>query len=396
MIEKDILLNNAKQDKDLLVTVRRHIHQNPELSFQEYNTQIYLEKKLKELGITDVKHIGDTGLAIIIEGKGKGECIALRADMDALPIQEANEVPYKSQNDGIMHACGHDVHSAALLGAIKLLHETRQKWNGKVLAIFQPGEEKLPGGANKIIDSGIFEKLKPRLIIGQHVMPEMPVGTIGFRAGTYMASTDEIYIDIEGKGGHAAVPELTKDTVSCASEIILSLKNGLQEMSKDIPVIFSIGKVIANGSTNIIPSEVKMEGTLRTMDEQFRKYAKTQMHLIVGRISEQYGVKATLKIIDGYPSLSNHSSYTTEAIEFMEELLGSKNVKTMDLRMTGEDFAYYSQIMPAIFYRLGIADEYKGNINVHNNHFDINEDALTYGSCGLAWLAIRFLTRINS
>jgi len=295
-----------------------------------------------------------------------------------------------------MHACGHDTHMSSLVGCLKILQNKKSAWKGKVLAIFQPGEEMLPGGATKVIQSGILEKHKARLIIGQHVMPGMPVGHIGFKTGPYIASTDEIYIKITGKGGHAATPALTKDTVACASDIILTLKSEIKSMAKDVPVVLGFGRLIAEGSNNIIPSEVNIAGTFRTMDEAFRAYAKKQMTSISQSIANRYGTEINIEIRDGYPSLTNHKEYTSDAIEYMQDLLGAKQVETMDIRLTGEDFAYYSQTLPAIFYRFGIYGEKLGAVNVHNRFFDIDEKALIYSTAGLAWLSIQFLNQFNS
>lgn len=395
-METPQILSKAENFLPELIRIRRHLHMYPELSFQEHQTQLFLKQELNAIGITDVTEIAGTGLAVKIESNNKGACVALRADMDALPVEEANAIEYASKNKGVMHACGHDVHMTALFGAIKLLNDCKDQWHGKVLAIFQPGEELLPGGANKVLDSEVLSENKARLIIGQHVMPGMPVGETGFRSGPYMASTDEIYINISGKGGHAATPELTKDTISCAAEMILSLKEEISMMSKDVPVIMGIGRIDAPGSTNIIPSEVKIQGTFRTMDESFRKYAKDQMKSILKRIAGKYGVEVELIIKDGYPSLTNNIEYTNTAKEFMKELLGKQQVNDMAIRMTGEDFAYYTQKMPAVFYRFGIAGEKLGSTNVHNRYFDIDDKALMYGASGMAHLAINFLKQFNS
>ncbi|MFW6302420.1 MAG: M20 metallopeptidase family protein [Bacteroidales bacterium] len=391
---KDILML-ARELKPALLEHRHHLHMYPELSFQEYNTQAYLHSVLKEMDISGTEEIAGTGLAANLDGNNQGACLALRADMDGLPIEEKTGAAYASKNKGIMHACGHDVHMTCLLGALKILRQMQTSMKGNVLAIFQPGEELLPGGANKVIESGIFDKHKPRVILGQHVMPGQAVGTLGFRADSYMASTDEIYIRFRGNGGHIAVPSMTRDIVSAAAEAILSLKENIKKDAGHIPVILGFGAVHANGSNNIIPAEVTMSGTLRTLDEQFREYAKSQMKVRLDRIAEAYGATVELKIIKGYPSLKNHDAYTREAIDYAGELLGSTHIVQLDKRMTGEDFAYYSQIMPAVFYRLGIAGEKAGHNNVHSPVFDIDEDALVYGSAGMAWMALQFLDNFN-
>jgi len=368
----------------------------PELSFREKETQNYLKKALEDIGVSHHEEIADTGLAAELPGKQTGKCIALRADMDALPLQEKNQKSYTSKHAGVMHACGHDVHMACLLGALRILKHAQNSVQGSILAIFQPGEEQLPGGANKVIESGIFDKYSPHLILGQHVMPGQAVGTLGFRSGEYMASTDEIYIRFKGKGGHIAVPSMTEDAVSAAAEAILSLKQEIRQEAGNIPAILGFGKVEARGSNNLIPSEVNLSGTFRTMDEKFREYAKEQMRIKLNRIAQAYKLQAELKIIKGYPSLKNHKSFTQDAIDFSTDLLGSSHVVDLEKRMTGEDFAFYSQHMPSVFYRLGIAGKTAGHENVHSAFFDIDEDALVYGSAGMAWLALNFLNQFNT
>jgi amidohydrolase len=387
------ILDNAKKLKSWLVSHRRHLHQHPELSFKEFETKIYLRHVLKDMGLP-VSDITKTGLSTTCHGAKVGPYIALRSDMDALPLQENTNLSFTSANHKVMHACGHDVHMTCLLGALRILNELRSEFAGNVLGIFQPGEEVLPGGAIKVIESGIFEKYKPKLIIGQHVMPGQPTGTLGFKPGHYMASTDELYITVKGNGGHIAVPQLTKDIISAAAEIVLSLKKQIIKEAGDIPVIIGFGKIEAEGSTNLMPTEAKLTGTFRTMDEKFRKHAKSLIHSIANQIAERYGAKAEITIINGYPSLTNHTLYTKEAMQFAGELVGNQNIIKLDKRMTGEDFAHYSRIMPAIFYRLGIAGNHTGINNIHRPDFDVDENALIYGSASMAWLALKFLNRL--
>ncbi len=387
------ILNKAKGLKSWLITHRRHLHQHPELSFEEYETKKYLRHVLKEMGLS-VSDITETGIATTCHGAKAGPYIALRSDMDALPLQENTNLSFASANRNVMHACGHDVHMTCLLGALRILNELRSEFAGNVLGIFQPGEEMLPGGAIKVIESGVFEKHKPKLIIGQHVMPGQPTGTLGFRPGQYMASTDEIYITVKGNGGHIAVPSLTQDVISAAAEIVLSLKKQITNKAGNVPVIIGFGKTEAEGSTNLMPTEAKLTGTLRTMDEKFRAYAKSLIHSIATHIAEQYGAEAKITIINGYPSLTNHALYTKEAMQFAGELVGNQNIIKLEKRMTGEDFAHYSRVMPAIFYRLGIAGNHSGINNVHRPDFDVDENALIYGSASMAWLALKFLNRL--
>lgn len=392
MIDPHEILSKAHSLKNWLLQHRKYLHMHPELSFKEYETQKYLQQALSDIGFSDINPLADTGLSTTCNGNSKGPCVALRADMDALPLQEKKH-SLASVNPGIMHACGHDVHMTCLLGALKILYEIRPQFTGKVLAIFQPGEEKLPGGAIKVIKSGIFEKHNPEIIIGQHVMPGQPVGKFGFRPGNYMASTDEIYITIKGNSGHIAVPSMTQDVVSAASESIINIKKEIESQAGDVPVVIGFGKINANGNTNIMPPEVCISGTFRTMDENFRKHAKIQMKDILKQISNNYGTSFDLNIVEGYPALTNHPAYTKEAMQYTGELLGKSNIIELDKRMTGEDFAHYAQIMPAIFLRLGIAGNKSGYANVHSADFDIDNDALTYGSAVLAWLALKFIKR---
>ncbi|MEA3446848.1 MAG: M20 family metallopeptidase [Bacteroidota bacterium] len=387
------ILDKAKALKSWLITHRRHLHKHPELSFREVETKKYIRHVLQSLGLS-ISDITETGLATTCHGANSGPYIALRADMDALPVQENTAYSYASVNRNVMHACGHDVHMTCLLGALHILNDLRSEFSGNVLGVFQPGEEILPGGAIKVIESGIFDKYKPRLIIGQHVMPGQATGTLGFRPGHYMASTDEIYISVKGNGGHIAVPSLTQDVVSAAAEIVISLKQKVTKEAGDIPVVIGFGKTEAQGSTNLMPTEANLTGTFRTMDEKFRSHAKNLIHTIVEQIAERYGAVSEINIIKGYPALNNHTLFTKEAMHYASELVGNQNIIKLEKRMTGEDFAHYARIMPAVFYRLGIAGNDAGENNVHRPDFDVDEEALVYGSASMAWLALKFLNRL--
>ena len=374
--------------------IRRYIHQNPELSFQENKTSEFIKQKLDEYGIKYKSGYVKTGILGIIEGKKKGKVVALRTDIDALPIEEKNSVEYKSKNKGVMHACGHDVHLASLLGSAKILYELKNEFAGTILLIFQPAEEKLPGGAKLMLEEGIFDEIKPDLIIGQHVMPTMKIGQVGFKEGMYMASTDEIYISVTGKGGHAAMSYQITDTVLIASHIIVALQQIVSRNAKsDVPSVLSFGKVIANGATNIIPNQVKIEGTMRTMNEEWRKQMQEKIVKIAKFTAEAMGGKCEVEIISGYPALINNEKITKQASNFAKQYLGNNNVEDMDIRMTAEDFAYFSQEYPATFYRLGTMNKEKGIINpLHSENFDIDENALKHSSGLMAWLAYKFLT----
>lgn len=377
-----------------VVAMRRHIHANPELSYQEFNTAKYVAAQLKSFGITPTEGVATTGVIAEIKGKNPDKkTIALRADMDALPIHEANEVPYKSKNAGVMHACGHDVHTSSLLGTARILNEIKNEFEGTVRLIFQPGEEKNPGGASFMIKEGVLENPAPASIIGQHVFPLLPVGKIGFREGMYMASSDEIFLRVIGKGGHGATPELTIDPVVIASHIIIALQQVIsRNASPKQPTVLTFGKVVADGATNIIPNEVTIAGTFRAMDETWRKEGLQKIKTMAETLAESMGGKCEVKISHGYPFLQNNPEVTRRIRQAAEAYVGKANVVDIDLTLGSEDFAYYSQIIPASFYRLGTRNEAKGITSyVHTPTFDIDEDALSIGPGLMAWMAIKEL-----
>lgn len=387
---KETVKQLAGEGAQEIVSMRRHLHANPELSFQEYNTSKFIEEQLKALGISYNK-IAGTGILALIKGKNPDKkVIALRADIDALPILEANEVPYKSKNDGVMHACGHDVHTSSLLGTAKILQQLKDSFEGTVKLLFQPGEEKMPGGASIMIKEGALKNPDPVNILGQHVMPFIPVGKVGFRSGMYMASTDELYFTVKGKGGHAAMPERNVDPILITSHIIVALQQVVsRNCDPKVPCVLSFGKVIANGATNIIPDEVKVEGTFRTMDEAWRAEAHKRMVKIAEGIAEAMGGVCEFTVLNGYPFLKNDPMLTGRARSKAVEFLGEENVVDLDLWMAAEDFSYYSQEIPACFYRLGTRNEERGIISsVHTPTFDIDERALEIGAGLMAWLAI--------
>jgi len=376
------------------VAARRHLHSHPELSYQEYNTSKFVAGKLKEFGLNPTEGIAGTGIVVLIEGKNPAKkTVALRADMDALPIQEMNSVSYKSQNPGVMHACGHDVHTASLLGTSKILSEVKNKFEGTVKLIFQPGEEKNPGGASLMIKEGVLDNPKPGAIIGQHVMPLVPVGKVGFREGMYMASSDEIYLTVIGKGGHGAAPELTIDPVVIASHIIIALQQIIsRNASPKQPTVLTFGKISAEGATNIIPSEVKIAGTFRALNEQWRTDGLKKIKKMAEGIAESMGGKCEVEISHGYPYLENNPELTRRIRHAAEEYLGKENVVDIELTLGSEDFAYYSHQVPASFYRLGTRNEERGITSyVHTPTFDIDETALSIGPGLMAWMAVKEL-----
>lgn len=377
------------------VATRRHLHQHPELSFDEHKTAAFVAEKLKAIGLTPQTGIAGTGLIAIIEGKNPHKkVIGLRADMDALPIFEQNDVPYKSLNEGVMHACGHDVHTSSLLGTARILQELKGEFEGTVKLIFQPAEEKAPGGASIMIKEGVLENPAPLSMIGQHVAPNVPVGKIGFREGMYMASTDELYLTVKGKGGHGAAPDQLIDPVLIASHIIVSLQQIISRNRKPAnPSVLSFGRFIADGVTNVIPNEVKIEGTFRNMDEEWREDGLRRMKKMAEGIAEAMGAVCDFQVVRGYPFLKNNPQLTRKLKSAAKEYVGAENVVDLDLWMAGEDFAYYSQVVDSCFYRLGTRNEAKGIISgVHTPTFDIDESALEIGTGLMAYLALAELS----
>ncbi|HHS95598.1 MAG TPA: amidohydrolase [Phaeodactylibacter sp.] len=377
-----------------VVAIRRHLHQHPELSFQEVKTGKFIAEKLTMLKIPHSTGWAQNGVVAIIQGEGSGyrnKIIALRADIDALPITEANDVPYKSKNEGIMHACGHDVHTASVLGAAMILNKIKKHFSGKVKIIFQPAEEKLPGGASILIKEGVLKKPKPSVIFGQHVHPPLEVGKVGFCPGQYMASADELYMSLKGKGGHAALPQDCIDPLVVTAQIILALQQLVSRQANPlIPSVLTFGKINSvGGATNVIPNEIKLQGTFRTMDEKWRKKAHKQMQRIAQNIAKAYGATCDLEIVKGYPSLFNDPELTHKARSRAVTYLGEKNVVDLPKRMTAEDFAYYSQQIPACFYRLGTGNTKKGITSpVHTTTFDVDENCLKLATGLMAWLTV--------
>ena len=391
---KEQIQQLAKKNAAEIIAVRRHLHANPELSFEEFETAKYVSQFLTSINIGHTTGVAGTGIVALIPGKNPSKrTIALRADMDALPITEANDIDYKSKNIGVMHACGHDVHTSSLLGCAKILSQLRNEFEGTVKLIFQPGEEKLPGGASLMIKANALENPKPNAILGQHVMPSIPVGKVGFRQGMYMASCDELYLTVKGIGGHAAMPDKLVDPVLIAANIIVSLQQIIsRNCDPKTPAVLSFGKVIANGATNIIPDEVKIEGTFRTLNEEWRKDAHARMKKMATAIAEGMGGECEFEIMGGYPFLKNEPQLTARMQLAAEQYLGKENVLDLDLYMAAEDFSYYTQVLDACFYRLGTRNEAQHIISgVHTTTFNVDENALEIGAGLMAWLAVEEL-----
>lgn len=393
----DSIKSLAQQFADDAVATRRHLHAHPELSFHEYQTARYVADQLKAIGLTPQEGVANTGVVALIEGRKPGptshRVVGLRADMDALPIHEANNVPYKSTVEGVMHACGHDVHTASLLTTARILNTLRDEFSGTVKLVFQPAEEKAPGGASLMIADGVLQNPAPVGMLGQHVAPNIPVGKIGFREGMYMASTDELYLTVRGKGGHGAMPDQLIDPVLIASHIIVALQQIISRNRPPAsPSVLSFGRFIADGVTNVIPNEVKIEGTFRCMNEEWREEGLRRMQKLAEGMAEAMGGSCEFTRVKGYPFLQNHPELTRRTRASAVAYMGAENVVDLDLWMAGEDFAFYSQVVDSCFYRLGTRNESRGIVSgVHTPTFDIDESALTVGPGLMAWLAVEEL-----
>jgi amidohydrolase len=386
----EIIRKQADSYFDEVVAIRRHIHMYPELSFKEYETSEFVAGKLNEYGI-EYRSVAKTGILAWITGqKSSSErSIAIRSELDALPIIEENDTPYKSVRNGVMHACGHDVHSACLLGSARILKSLEKDFSGTVYFVFQPGEESLPGGAVKMLDEDLFGNHNPDLIIAQHVLPEMDSGQTGVRSGIYMASADEIYITVTGEGGHAAMPHHTTDTVVAMAQVIVALQQITSRFAPPhIPTVLSFGRLLANGATNVIPREVTLDGTFRTMDETWRARAHELITSIATKTASSLGAACMVEIRKGYPVLTNNPSKTELVKKLMEEYLGSDKINDLPVRMTSEDFAWFAMKYPAVFYRLGTG---MPDRKLHTPFFDIDEKAILTGTGLFAFLAISYL-----
>jgi amidohydrolase len=385
---RDKIKKLAKQYASEFIEVRHHLHANPELSYQEFETSKFIQSKLKEFGIPfEIK--ATTGVVGLIKGKNpESRVFAIRADIDALPILEENDVPYKSTKRGIMHACGHDVHTTCLLGAAKILNELKNDWEGTVKLIFQPGEEKNPGGASYMIKEGVLENPKPSGIVAMHVHTGMPVGKTSFRGGKVMASADELYFTVKGKGGHAAAPHLCVDPILIASHLIIALQQVVSRNSNPFdPSVLSITSFQGGATTNVIPNEIKLMGTFRAMDEKWRAEAHRLIERIAKDTVHSMGGEIDIHIDKGYPAVINNEQLNGIVSSFAKEYLGNENVDETELRMGAEDFGYYAQQIPACFYRVGVMNKEKGIVSgVHTPTFNIDENAIEVGMGLMAWL----------
>ncbi len=398
---KDTLVNKIKELSNAyfqdFIETRNYLHSHPEPSFEEFETSKFIQKALKDLGI-DFEIKAKTGVIGIIRGDLPSKSvIALRADMDALPIIEKNNIPFKSLREDYMHACGHDVHMTCLLGAARILTHLKSEFGGEIKIIFQPGEEKAPGGAKLLIQEGVLKNPEPSSIFGQHVAPNIPVGKVGFRKGKYMASADELYLTVKGKGGHGAMPEQNIDPIVISSHIILALQQIVSRMANPkMPTVLSFGRIEGLGATNIIPDQVSIQGTFRTFDEIWREEALGKMRKMAEMMAESMGGICEFTIIRGYPFLVNNENLTERGRDSAIQYLGEENILDLDLWMAAEDFAYYGHKMPACFYRLGVRNEEKGiTSTVHTPTFNIDEEALRIGPGLMAFLALKELEFSN-
>lgn len=374
------------------VNTRRFLHQHPELSFEEYQTSAFIKSVLDDLGIA-YQSMASTGVVAMIEGRLPSEkVLALRADMDALPITEVQGRSYRSENEGVMHACGHDVHTSSLLGVARILQDLRSDFGGRVKLIFQPGEERLPGGASLMIKEGVLEQPRPDGVVGQHVMPFIETGKVGFRSGKYMASCDELFMQVKGRGGHGAHPHQNIDPIAITAQIITAMQQVVSRNADPrIPTVLSWGKIIGNGATNVIPEDVQLEGTFRTFDETWRADAHEKMKTMAEGIAESMGATCTFEVRKGYPFLINEPILTGQARHYAEDYLGAENVVDLDLWPAAEDFSYYSQAADACFYRLGTGNKAKGiDSAVHTSTFDIDEKALETSIGLMSYIALRY------
>lgn len=394
---RENILRSSSFLKDEVIRLRRHFHRNPELSYQEYDTASFIEQYLKKYKFSYRKGVAGTGIIGRIDGRsGSGKIIAIRAEMDALPIDETNETDYTSLNKGRMHACGHDAHMAMLLGTMRILDELRDQFGGTFLFIFQPGEEKSPGGARLLIESGELANPKPDLILAQHVLPELEIGCVGYKAGRYMASCDEIYITVSGKGGHAALPSLTTDQIYFASQLVIRLKNEitLKSQENQIPTVLGIGRISGKGATNVIPDKVEIDGTLRTFNEGWRSEALRLIRSISDDVGRESGVNIDIRIEEGYPVLINDEKLASRAVEISRELFGTDRVTIFtETRMSSDDFSFYSSLAPSLYFRIGIGNKSGEMKKLHTPGFDIEENSLKTGVDNMSWLAFNLMAR---
>lgn len=379
----EIIKGYAREYSAEVIGWRRHLHRHPELSQQEFGTMAFVADRLRDMGLQPQTGIGKTGVMAMIRGgiDPDGYCVALRADYDALPLTEATGLPFASENEGVMHACGHDMHTSSLLGAAKILTSIRERLKGSVMLIFEPSEEMYPGGARMMMDDGLFNAVMPNEIYSFHCLPEMEVGRIGMKKGRYMASTDELYWTVKGKGGHGATPHMSVDPILIASHIVVALQQLVSRNAPPMmPTVLSFGKFIGQGRTNIIPDEVKMEGIIRTFDPQWRLDCHEKIRKMSCGIAESMGGQCDLFIDFGYPPVINDDACTQQVHDNGVDYLGADNVDWLDLRMTAEDFAFFAQKIPACYFRVGIHVPGTPYCNLHRPDLLVDERSMEIAS----------------
>ena len=387
----------AQKEVDTALALYQYLHKHPELSFKEFNTSLRIAEELQKIGVEVFTGVGGTGVIALIEGEKSGPTIAVRAELDALPIQEQTGLNFASVSPNVMHACGHDMHMANLVATAKVLLQMRHSIRGKVMLVFQPGEELLPGGASLILESDVFKKNMPDIMMGWHILPELPVGVAGFRSGSYMASGDELYLTVKGKGGHAALPHQLTDTVLIASQIVVALQQVVSRKAPSaIPTVLSIGKIVGNGATNIIPNEVNIEGTFRTMNEEWRAKAHQQIVQVAKGIAQSMGADCEVEIKNGYPTLFNNPYLTQNAIKYASQFLGSDKVIELPGRMTTDDFAYYAQKIPSVYFRMGVGNDNLSGGALHSSNLQIDETVLDHSIGLTAWMVISLLNSFDN
>lgn len=397
MICREEILNAANALFDETLSIRRHLHRHPELSFHERESSLYIQKKLSEYGIDFKTGYAENGIAAFIEGNAPGKTVVLRADFDALPITEDASHECCSETPGVMHACGHDLHTATLLAVAKMLNDLRSRWNGRVMLVFQPGEESFPGGANVMMKDGLFDGITPDVVIGAHVLADMPVGHFGFCPGTYMASGDEIHLTVRGKGGHGGMPHLLTDNVLVSCQLVVALQQLVARVvPATVPAVLSFGRIIADGATNVIPDSVYIAGTMRMMSEEWRAKMKEKIRQVANGITASFNTTCDVVIKDGYPSVYNNPEVTAKAESFVRSLVGAENVERMGVRMTAEDFGYYTVKYPSVFYRFGVMRPDGTTGNAHTAQFNPDEESLRQSPAVMAWLALGFLNSLSA
>jgi amidohydrolase len=395
---KELIIKRSSEIQDEIVSLRRHFHMHPELSYQEHETSSFIISWLKKNHIMYQDGIAGTGVIATIKGNGEGDrIIAVRAEMDALPVNEKTKTEYSSLNPGKMHACGHDAHMAMLMGTAAVLNSMPNEFGGTIYLIFQPGEEKSPGGARLVIESGVLQDPKPDLFIAHHILPELETGRVGYKSGRYMASCDEIYITVSGKGGHAALPGLTTDQIYIASRLVIDLKNTVSQKQLDnqIPTVLGIGKIIGEGATNVIPEKVEIAGTFRTFNEAWRSEALNLIRVIARNTAKEFGVTIDVNIVEGYPVLVNDEELAKKATELSRQLLGDDKVEIYtETRMSSDDFSFYNSISPSLYFRVGIRKKGSEMKKLHTSEFDIDEEGMITGVTNMSWLLFNFLKSV--